>query len=174
MPRTGGSATGGTAVASVFITNTGAITVKGNGEGIDGYSWAKAIGGGAQNGNFNAGTLTATGGTAIATTTIINAVTGTLNVYHGDGIDGSALANANAYGSPYDNSKSFAKGGTASATVTITNFATINSAGAPSDNNPPFPNGNGTGIAGFAYAQADAGQFRNPQWVRRQHPVRHQ
>ena len=42
------SATGGTGVATVYITNAGAISVKGNGEGIGGFSaigWAIAGGG---------------------------------------------------------------------------------------------------------------------------------
>ncbi len=133
---TGGSATGGTSVADVFITNAGEISVKGIGEGIDGNSQAKAIAGGAiqQYGIFgvpytNAGTLSATGGTAIATTTILNAASGSILTYAGDGIDGIAHANANAYGSPYNNPLSFASGGFASATVAITNHASIGALG---------------------------------------------
>ena len=149
----GGSGTGGTAVADVYITNTGAISVKGHGEGIDGYSYAGA----------HARGYTATGGTAIATTTIINAVTGTIANYRGDGIDGSAIANANAYGIGTFDKLSSGTGGTASATVAITNHANIGATyGFGGPFKPPFPNDNGTGIAGMSYASANAGYFFGP------------
>ncbi len=143
------SATGGTAIAGVVITNNTDGTISSRrGEGIDGYSGARAI---ADDGfciERCADVYTATGGTASATTTITN--------YAGitsrrDGIEGTALADASAFGS-FDKASTGAggsgTGGTAVAGVVITN----NTGGTISSRR-------GEGIDGFAGARADGHGF---------------
>ena len=134
-------ATGGHAVAAVVISNAGAIS--GGKEGIDGQSSASA----------NAVGFKAFGGTAQATTLIVN--TGPIGAYSGDGIDGFAKARANARGE--DEIGGFATGGLAIANVLITNSNSVQSTG------EKWENYNGTGIAGSTLAQANAGGFRGWQ-----------
>ena len=169
-----GSATGGTAVADVVITNnTGGTITSINNEGIDGYASAAAnangflaFGGVASatttitngppinsHGTGIAGTSkayangvgqyghsysysgTGTGGTAVAAVVISNGTADAISSINGEGIDGYALARANAEGY-------IALGGTASASTDITNAASIRSWN--------------TGIAGTAKADANA------------------
>ncbi len=125
-----GSGTGGNAIATVRITNQGAINLTASAiDGIYGRSYAGAQG----NGYF------AKGGTANATTTITNS--GPVNSPY-DSIYGGARSKASAYG--VDAAKSTGTGGTASAGVTITNSNTLTSTG-------------GRGIYGYSIALANAG-----------------
>ena len=100
-----GSAKGGTATATVTISNTGNIATYDAG-GISGYASAHA------NGDGKGGT----GGTAVATTTISN--TGIIFSY-GTGIYGGTDARAHGYKS----------GGTATATTLIVNTGSIKTYG---------------------------------------------
>ena len=119
----------GTAIANSQVTNSGALFSTGN--TIESHANAYALAtGGILGGN-------STGGTAIATTVIVNNTGGALSSSGGMGIDGTSLANASA-GSKYH---SF--GGNATATTTITNSAPIRS--------------HDDGINGAAHAYANAG-----------------
>ena len=136
----GGSAFGGTAIAGVVISNSGTILDALNagpdfddGGGIKGRSSATA----------NATGFTAVGGTASATTTIVNAPAITVEL---TAITGSATANANAYG--VDVKGSSATGGTAVAVTVISN----GTADALSSHS-------GSGIDGSSNASANAGTY---------------
>jgi hypothetical protein len=143
----GGSATGGVAIAGVLISNSGALysTVRG---GIDGQASAEA----------NAHGFTALGGSAQATTTIYNVpaiISGAYHPFgHGDGIHGSAEAEANAFGSEYSNSPiglfGSATGGSALAQVLITNGTA-----------DPVSSYHSEGLDGSSRASANAGSFNN-------------
>ncbi len=131
-----GSATGGTAVADVVITNAGSISSI-NSEGIDGYAGAHA----------SAYGFKAFGGTAKATLTITNAPP--INSY-GTGILGHAKADANGVGQ-YGHSYSYSgtgTGGTAVASVVISNGTA-----------DAITSTNGRGIDGYAGATANAEGF---------------
>ena len=140
-----GSGIGGLAIAQVFITNTGAVSVKDKGEAIDGQSYAGANGTG----------YLGKGGTASATTSITNS--GTLFSYKGDGIDGFATALANGYGIGTHDKLSVSTGGHATATVVISNTGDIASTGYETRRRGGNSTAPGTGIVGGSYAQADAG-----------------
>ena len=131
-----GSATGGTALAGVLITNSGTLTS--NSEGIDGSANAQA----------NAYGFIAFGGTASANTVITNSPA--INSI-GDGIYGGAKANANAHGgdsSAGGTYSAFATGGTAVAGVVISNGTA-----------DPISSNKGSGIDGYAGAHANAYGF---------------
>ena len=173
--HTGGAATGGTAFAVVQITNSGPIastyhSERNPGTGILGVSYAQA-----NAGHFDGwqpsghSSFTAQGGTAIASTTIVNS--GYIHAYGhetghwdsekhvwvpgpvvgGDGIDGFATAYAEAHGSRH-NGGSTATGGTANATVTIINSYAGNK---PAGIIAYY----GNGILGASNASADAFGF---------------
>ena len=123
----GGSATGGTANATVTLSNIGSITSPGN-AGIYGYAMGSATGGYLRPPFKKYGfglyaAYNATGGTASATVTISN--TGTLAV-RGDGVYGKALEYANAFGNT-SAAGGTGTGGVAPATVSITNSAAMTS-----------------------------------------------
>ena len=127
-----GSATGGTALAGVLITNSGTLTT--NNEGIDGSATASA----------DATGFMAFGGKATANTVITNSPA--INSYW-DGITGSANASADAFGQ-YKSSATYSgsgTGGTAVAGVVITNGTA-----------DPLSSTNGEGIDGLAQASANA------------------
>ena len=128
-----GNATGGLAIASESITNSGVLISTG-GRGIEGGSLANASGYG---GYHSVGPgLVGRGGTATANTSIVN--TGDITSYR-EGIYGRARAYAKAYGTD-------AFGGTATARLEITNTADIATSG---DNAPAI----------FAFSLAEAGGY---------------
>ena len=138
-PAAKGSGTGGTASATVLITNIGNVQA-GNGgtyaSGIVGTSGARAVGSG----------YTAKGGVATALTSITNG--GNVSSFNDFGIVGYAGADANAFGNKTDG-KGVAHAGLASATVSITNTGAIM---ANTDNGP-------SGIYGYSHAKAVAAGF---------------
>ncbi|MGH6727916.1 MAG: beta strand repeat-containing protein, partial [Pseudolabrys sp.] len=144
----GGKGYGGTALATVTITNSGDIADKhipapvcGDcqaGSGLDGFTFAFADGFG----------FTAKGGTATATTTLTNS--GNITSYYDDGINGIAIATALGV-APIGTKGSSGTGGTAIAGTTITNSGAI-AAGY-------YTKFGGSGIIGFSGAAATASGY---------------
>ena len=105
----GSVATGGTAIATTSISNSNAI-YNSHGSSLRGQS----------NASTNAYGYKSVAGTSTATTNIYNS--GSLESLHYTGIHGEAYANANAYGNGTA-AKGLGTGGTATASVLITNVA---------------------------------------------------
>ena len=148
-----GKGVGGTAKATTTIFNSGNLYGV-VGDGIDGFSLARADG---------FGTI-AVGGTATAITSVSN----TGNIYSdGFGITGTAISHASAHGS-YAIAGS-AKGGIDTATVTISNTGNIASyfAGGIVGYASAYANGDGKGGLG-----GTAGLYYDDQQHRR-HPRHH-
>ena len=114
------AAQGGSAKATTTVSNSGALGTADGANGLDGF--ATAIAAGFSQAGGTASKDNATGGSASAVVTITNASTGAMTVA-GGAIDGVSSANANAYGAGN------ATGGTAGATTSILNAATLNAAG---------------------------------------------